>query len=989
MSTRGGKSSGATRGTTSRAAPTDRATRSTIRAPEGAQTPDQSWRNRGATGTDANEANAPTTSNRDAEASTSNRDANVSNSNPGVEDTSAHIDAAAAYVATTTTSQEVVRPTDGAQAPATVTEPQGSGRGNQTIELSPLSVISSPPDGWTLNKKKPAPEGTDSSMDELLRLVLATNSGQARTNQLVQTIASRVDAIEVLGLKSNTMAVEAERLNRSTYHSVDQLKLRVDRAEEMVHDLNDQLEEESEQSQDSKLIGLEDQRSSLSYEDAVMIDQSTIIKQEMDEDLPYEHDYREKSRFSRGNTRARQISQNERRAQANSFRDPAFTNRRGRRNTLATTTPRGGRTGSQNNQDRGNRPRHNPEPSSEGSNGSGSEHDSEHRRNRGNGSESSRNHQPDRTTITPHRRQDTEQLGNTPAGKSYADGTNDYQQRILEGIRLLIERMIGQSFEYPEDFKGIRAVGPEPYDGDNNIEIFNIWLRGLLRFCQLSKLRGPKYDDIRITTMGQYLIGTAADWFRNAIEDPYNEINATFEQIICQLFRRFVHGSSAQRAAQAYDQVKYKRSEGVQAYHLELEMKARMLIVSPDGYSFKSRFIQGLPDDIHNTLILQEHMTAEHNTIDQLIEVVYRIEEANENILRRRQEKQRTTTRPTMPERQPRTRDQRNSRGWNSRPSNNDRPRATASHQIDKPIDKPRRDNADAAKRPAKDNSNVTCYACNGKGHYSNDIICPEYGKPRKEMPQLRAARAEEPLDTKDKHHTGSDNEDRWDGNDYESQGSDPDESSEDNSDHTLRTIHQRAMRIAESDDEDDEEDVVYLRAARAKAQVTPENPQRISIRNKQDRPNRSKESQACLATWVTINGLDAFTLFDSGSSTDSISPDFARVSNLKAFTLANQVPLQLGCVGSRATINFGCTPNMELGQTKVDKYYFDVVNIDRYDCVLGTVFMRKHQVQLDFAANAIIIDGQRIEALKVEEEAAIVRGRKQFSFPNHTPTNV
>ena len=43
-------------------------------------------------------------------------------------------------------------------------------------------------------------------------------------------------------------------------------------------------------------------------------------------------------------------------------------------------------------------------------------------------------------------------------------------------------------------------------------------------------------------------------------------------------------------------------------------------------------------------------------------------------------------------------------------------------------------------------------------------------------------------------------------------------------------------------------------------------------------RPEQEDGEELCLTGYVTINGVKAYTLFDSGSMTDAVSPDFARV---------------------------------------------------------------------------------------------------------------
>jgi hypothetical protein len=119
----------------------------------------------------------------------------------------------------------------------------------------------------------------------------------------------------------------------------------------------------------------------------------------------------------------------------------------------------------------------------------------------------------------------------------------------------------------------------------------------------------------------------------------------------------------------------------------------------------------------------------------------------------------------------------------------------------------------------------------------------------------------------------------------------------------------------------------------------------------------------------VTINGHQALTLFDSGSTSDSITPEFARVTNLKVYPLSNPVNLQLGTVGSRSRINYGAFPSVEYASISVLQEYLDVVNIDRYDAVLGTVFMRKNGISLDFEKGVICIHGTPAPTLSEGEE--------------------
>jgi hypothetical protein len=282
----------------------------------------------------------------------------------------------------------------------------------------------------------------------------------------------------------------------------------------------------------------------------------------------------------------------------------------------------------------------------------------------------------------------------------------------------------------------------------------------------------------------------------------------------------------------------------------------------------------------------------------------------------------------------------------------------------------------------------VTCFNCGQKGHYTSDPKCPRYGKGTqegKDRPQFRAARAESDADDSAPEQDNLQEEtDHREDSPYDGSQYDPDDERESADEPEQQpsgedTVFNRAVRTTESDNET-EGYRVYIRAARATAlkNVREENPSRSTLRYKDGRPQRSKREEACMAGWITINGTDAFTLFDSGSTADSISPDFARVMDLRTFKLDKQIPLQLGCVGSRGSINYGVKPTIRVHDEPPREYYFDIVNIDRYDCIAGVPFMRTFELTLDFKNNSILAKGKPMKVLLPEEEAGILKGRRR-----------
>ena len=135
------------------------------------------------------------------------------------------------------------------------------------------------------------------------------------------------------------------------------------------------------------------------------------------------------------------------------------------------------------------------------------------------------------------------------------------------------------------------------------------------------------------------------------------------------------------------------------------------------------------------------------------------------------------------------------------------------------------------------------------------------------------------------------------------------------------------------------------------------------------ERPRTFGSDRRCMVALVKINGLEAYALLDSGSTTVSVTHDFACVAKLEVMQLENPVPLQLGMVDSRSIINFGTKTQLELGPINKHDAYLDVVNIDRYDMIVGTPFMCKHGLVLNFADDTLSTKGEIIETLTSGQE--------------------
>ncbi|KAF8575357.1 hypothetical protein K439DRAFT_1304525, partial [Ramaria rubella] len=106
------------------------------------------------------------------------------------------------------------------------------------------------------------------------------------------------------------------------------------------------------------------------------------------------------------------------------------------------------------------------------------------------------------------------------------------------------------------------------------------------------------------------------------------------------------------------------------------------------------------------------------------------------------------------------------------------------------------------------------------------------------------------------------------------------------------------------------------------------------------------------------IGGVRAHCLLDSGCEGVMLSPDLIRAVGIKTFELEHPIGLQLACVGSKSTINYRTHTNIHFGEHNIEEY-FDIAKIDYYDTILGTPFLRKPGISLDFRGEGCIRMGK------------------------------
>jgi hypothetical protein len=124
-------------------------------------------------------------------------------------------------------------------------------------------------------------------------------------------------------------------------------------------------------------------------------------------------------------------------------------------------------------------------------------------------------------------------------------------------------------------------------------------------------------------------------------------------------------------------------------------------------------------------------------------------------------------------------------------------------------------------------------------------------------------------------------------------------------------------------------------------------------------RPDRPRHENHTLSGYWEINGVKAHCLLDSGSKGVLLSPEFTCATGMKTFSLEQPIALQLSCISSRSTINYGMNTTIRFGSKLYDKY-FDIANVEYYNAILGTLFLRKLGITLDFTSPGAVRIGNK-----------------------------
>ncbi|KAH7917495.1 hypothetical protein BV22DRAFT_1135358 [Leucogyrophana mollusca] len=206
------------------------------------------------------------------------------------------------------------------------------------------------------------------------------------------------------------------------------------------------------------------------------------------------------------------------------------------------------------------------------------------------------------------------------------------------------------------------------------------------------------------------------------------------------MHRRFVHEATAQQATDQFHVLRYDHKTGATAFLNGLRERASCIVQRPDKYTFRRRFLDGLPHALVEDVLKTRGISAEYSRIEDILREVKAMENVHKYVSHHPSSSSKRVEDSRGPPRAFKVVRASGARTYGDRPYRMDyHPKQNQERGLPK-ASKPHSHNHGQAKPDRKapaapmDTSKMTCYRCKGVGHIASERDkCPNAkGQPQR-----------------------------------------------------------------------------------------------------------------------------------------------------------------------------------------------------------------------------------------------------------------
>ncbi|TBU27404.1 hypothetical protein BD311DRAFT_807782 [Dichomitus squalens] len=331
------------------------------------------------------------------------------------------------------------------------------------------------------------------------------------------------------------------------------------------------------------------------------------------------------------------------------------------------------------------------------------------------------------------------------------DHTNLRDSLGISMILSIFDKCLGEDPDepLPPYLKQIKLKAPDPFDGKDDNDAFNVWLENLLSYLDTLRLRGPDLDVQRIFFTRQCLTGEAAVWYQQTVTSPIRPVDRPMSHLesIIGLYRCFILTDQFAVAAREFASVRFEpHNGGVLRLYDRLVYYVERMFQPPTQQDIKERFVAALPVSIERELTISRGLHIRRDDFATFVSAAREIEEAMASfrLCRGHDGSQQRTSTSTPPRHSSASKGKYRADQPPSQQTPQPRPggsghRPERKGQLFRKDGRPHRQEA-PRQRQSKltppnigssggNNPNVKCFKCGGQGHISTDPKCPQYGK--------------------------------------------------------------------------------------------------------------------------------------------------------------------------------------------------------------------------------------------------------------------